>query len=37
MKYVKTSPVPHTEDAPIESIVVDIDGSPVGIFVMNVL
>jgi len=33
MKYVKTSPVPHTVDAPIESMTVDIDGSPVGTFV----
>jgi hypothetical protein len=35
MKYLKTSPVPHTADAPIESIAVAVDGNPVGTFVVG--
>ena len=33
MKHLKTSPVPHTTENPIESITVSIDGTQIGVFV----
>ena len=33
MKYLKTSPVPHTATEPIESVTVTVDGAQVGVFV----
>jgi hypothetical protein len=33
MKHLKTSPVPHTTDNPIESMSIVLDGTPMGTFV----